>query len=201
MAPRWDYQLTESTTPGPPCIVCPCAQYMDAGAVWLPRRARLPRPKKLAILLGLKNAANKCRRRTFDQGARMTGLQQQDHEIQYQRLAVAVAGEGPHHIRRSRLALLLIPRDRESDQNLCRATARFPARRPETDGGGREQVAFLLRHLDREVTEGPAASSRGIERAAHTTRRPSDARAEDQVHNTISLTIVRCAVKAIVVLT
>jgi len=176
---------------------------MDAGAVWLPRRAHLPRPKQLEIFLGLKNAANKCRRSTFDEGARMTRLQQQCHEIQYQRLAGAIAGEGPHHFRRSRLALLPIPRDRESDQNPCRATAWFPVRRPKTDGCGREQVALRHRlwHLDRQVTERPAASSRGIECATHTTRQPSDARAEDRVHNTVILTIVRCAVKAIVVLT
>ncbi len=114
-APRQDSKRTDHSTPSPPCIVCPCAPFMDDGAVRLPRQTRLFQASRRKLFLSLQNGADKCRGNAFDQSVGMAGLEYQGHEVQDQRFASTVTGEGPPRIRRKNTAMRLIPLDRESD--------------------------------------------------------------------------------------
>ena len=73
---------THHTIPGAPCIVRPCALFMDNCAVRLPRQKRLFPPSLRKKLFGFQDTANQAGRGAFEQRMGMAGLQQQGDKIQ-----------------------------------------------------------------------------------------------------------------------
>jgi len=161
----YNLQWADPSISGPPCIVCQCAHFMDAGAASLSPQSPLVSPVWHEFPLHLEDAANECHSSAFDEGARMARLQQHGHKMQHQRFASVVAGKKTCGINRGCLPACLTPGGREFDHD---PALRFLGRLPKTDAGGCKRVVVRPRpgKPDRQITVVYAASGRGADRAA-----------------------------------
>lgn len=129
---------------GAPCIVRPCALFMDNCAVRLPRQTRLSLPSLRKEIFGFQDTANQAGRGAFEQRMGMAGLQQQGDKIQDQRLPGAIGRERPLRIRRESAAILPIPLGREPDADHFFPMAWVRGLGSKANGCRRERITIRL---------------------------------------------------------